>query len=1049
MVSSSEPSERWKSSQVAVAAAPLSGLSVWDSQTCLATALVEELAAFTDEALREAVIVLPTQRLSLWVAASLATRKTAFVPPQQFNLDAFIRTTYAGLTTAAPLPELTDLEAELILAGLIKKHGFRHLRLGHEHEVRQFFAELSDWGLTDSAFANLLNVASENIYLSDQSVDTLRERILELSVLHTVFLEEMHKLGSFTKAQILAQESTALPALLRAQDGSGPPLYIVGFTSLKAQYVPFMQELLQREATRIWVSEPPELTGSLSPLRRIVNDLTHAAQSRIHYRTSTPIQLQDQILTGSSGMDPKIADQPESHQHLAIYQTPTILAEAAFALKLAQDAVRQGLPPSSIAILVSDDTSYGNPLRALTPRLGIGSNMAISTPLAGTTLGTWLAAVFELARSEQTVPELVAYLTHPLTLVGTSLSRATLYQEIAETGAAQGLSTLLASSSLSLQSKAFMASAMRPFEPFFADVKRRKKSFKSWLSHLEPLLTHALAAEDKRQRDLGRAPENSRERDAVLRSAYEGLRTAMDSLCGLAEVLPGGFTKNDFLSLVGPKILSQDCRDVGEPLRGIQVLSIEEARYIPFERVIVLGALEGQFPRALPKDHLVDNYLKMRIGLPGWQFLEAIEDTTYHLLRSRLPHLSLLYPMLQGTTPTVRSRFIEAALVQREACLEVVASDDFLRGLLRPAEILAAEEISTTEPGVLGCYKGEKASLLLATSASALTALIRCPYRFLLEKLKVKPLEFKDADDPQQEGDWLHSVLEAFFTGKVRKKQVSEPLKAEGWAESGDGFRRYALERLRHLTDMLAPEGFKEAPVKLHLELFAWPQFVDHILRIYGTSGLERTSSGEREAPIGAGSEPLLSVGAHRIHLKGSIDAVERLSGLHLITDYKRRGIPPRQQALDGLSPQLTFYALAYALKREECSLEKAVIGYWSILQGTWTAVASGETAKPHARELGLISSRDNTSLEETAAKLMELWRWRLDAIMADGGLFEPDPSVCDHCSYAGVCRKDDPVLGDAIAQKAILAPKLGLRGGGARKENADNEPRDANQGTP
>ena len=79
----------------------------------------------------------------------------------------------------------------------------------------------------------------------------------------------------------------------------------------------------------------------------------------------------------------------------------------------------------------------------------------------------------------------------------------------------------------------------------------------------------------------------------------------------------------------------------------------------------------------------------------------------------------------------------------------------------------------------------------------------------------------------------------------------------------------------------------------------------------------------------------------------------------------------------------------------------------------------------------------------------MELWRWRLDAIMADGGLFEPDPSVCDHCSYAGVCRKDDPVLGDAIAQKAILAPKLGLRGGGARKENADNEPRDANQGTP
>jgi inactivated superfamily I helicase len=233
---------------------------------------------------------------------------------------------------------------------------------------------------------------------------------------------------------------------------------------------------------------------------------------------------------------------------------------------------------------------------------------------------------------------------------------------------------------------------------------------------LEWALARALTAEEKEQTTAeGRERENKQNSEihpalssAVLRSAREALGSVLDSLHAIGPDMAGKFSKNDFLTLISQRFLTPDCRDVGEPLRGIQILSIEEARYIPFEKLIILGAAEGQFPRALPKDHLLDNYFKTRIGLPGWQFLEAIEDTTYHLLKARIDGLTLLYPEKQGTSPVVRSRFIESALVLGEAEFAKESGEDQLYGLLRPWDAAPlSESREETSPGVSvqGLYK--------------------------------------------------------------------------------------------------------------------------------------------------------------------------------------------------------------------------------------------------------------------------------------------------------------------------------------------------------
>jgi RecB family exonuclease len=1024
------------------------GLSVWADDTCLVRALVSELEQMTGDALQKTVVVLPTQRLAIWVTAALAKKRTSFVPPTFFTLESFLRHSFKIFTEGtdkSPAPQLSDLEAELLLAGLIKQHGFRHLRMGHEHEIHQLFAELSDWGLTEQGFVELEKVASENVYLSDKSVDTLKERIAELKILHGIFLSELNRLSAYPKSQILAQECAALPSLIA---GASPPwnaLFLVGFTSLKSHVVPVLRALLAKEGTRVWVNTPPDLAGSRNPLQQIIKDLGSENEGVDTTQVNSGnVALEKQPNLGG------VKD--ETASPIKVVEMPSVLAEVAYALRLAQHAVeREGFPPSRVGILVSDDDTYGPPLRALVPRLGLETNMAISTPLMGTPLGTWIAALLELLRGDQKISHLLAYLAHPYTLGSSSLSRATLYQDIAETGVPTGLGPLLASKALTKATKDYIQESLRPFEDFLLRSKAERQPFVTWMDLLGPALEWALAraltAEEKEQTTAeGRERENKQNSEihpalssAVLRSAREALGSVLDSLHAIGPDMAGKFSKNDFLTLISQRFLTPDCRDVGEPLRGIQILSIEEARYIPFEKLIILGAAEGQFPRALPKDHLLDNYFKTRIGLPGWQFLEAIEDTTYHLLKARIDGLTLLYPEKQGTSPVVRSRFIESALVLGEAEFAKESGEDQLYGLLRPWDAAPlSESREETSPGVSvqGLYKGDRETLLLTASASGLTALIRCPYRFLLEKLGVRALVLKEEDDPQNEGDWLHQVLEAFFTGQVGRQTVAEPLKISGFPNGVEDFRTYALERLNTLTSKLAPENLGDAPVKLHLRVFGWPAFVEHVIKVYGLTQQEKERSaadrGMRETAIGHTRPVTLRVGSHRVRLRGSIDAVDHVGPMHLITDYKRRGTPSRGEALRGLSPQLTFYALAYAQEFEDRPIAQGVIGYWSILNGQWTSITSGTGVQDFARDLSLISSRDKSSLEEAVTQLLGLWQWRLDTLLSPAGLFRPDPSECGHCPYSGVCRRDDPVYSETVVRGSELKVRLDLCNGGA-----------------
>ena len=145
-------------------------------------------------------------------------------------------------------------------------------------------------------------------------------------------------------------------------------------------------------------------------------------------------------------------------------------------------------------------------------------------------------------------------------------------------------------------------------------------------------------------------------------TALETFRTHLES-CIQGASYGIAFNPNEVLPLLRDKLMSLDVRDVGDQLKGVQILSIEEARYVPFQTVFILGCAEGLFPKALPKDNLLDNLLKTRLGLPGWEYMEAIEESTFQLLQARLPSLQTSYPIDLSSEPGVRSHYIERELI--------------------------------------------------------------------------------------------------------------------------------------------------------------------------------------------------------------------------------------------------------------------------------------------------------------------------------------------------------------------------------------------------
>jgi hypothetical protein len=428
-------------------------------------------------------------------------------------------------------------------------------------------------------------------------------------------------------------------------------------------------------------------------------------------------------------------------------------------------------------------------------------------------------------------------------------------------------------------------------------------------------------------------------------------------------------------------------RNIGEPLNHLQILNLSEARFFPFQNVFLLGCMDDYLPQRPPQDTLIDDFTKRSLGLAGWSRVEQMQLQNFELLRARLPGLRMSF----SQTIAGEERYGATVLEQ------LVATGH--TSFVHQARILQTEDVSGRDRLQQMSLASKNYDQFFAQlSASSLQSLLECPFRFALNKLDVRSFDFEDREqDLALEGEWMHEILCAFF----RNNQIAEEPLWPAERISLDQFKVIGLAKISFLTDHFAPKSTATVPVVMHLKHFSWPKFVEHIAQNLPATASQPTAQVRKEFAIRQqGMEPIVNLSGKSVCVSGRIDSIDVESDFALITDYKRNASASRADTAKGFSVQLPFYMEAL---RTHVS-KPLVSGYWSILAGKFIEGSCDDdntncptelsNKKPTSQSLAWKSAQSHTS-------------WRLEQIKETAG-FTPDPSSCDFCEFAGICRKDD-----------------------------------------
>ena len=930
------------------------------SRQCLVQYLRDYYLARDTQDFSGELLILPTQRLATRLLAEIAAVIGAVLPPRIETFESF-----AHSRVTVELQPLSDATIELLILEELKGGQFKFLRPGHQRELRLLYGEMIENDIFPGCFADGKAYLLETIYHSDRHINTLAERLDEIVGLLESLDRNLRQRNFVNKQAYTAAVATTKLKQLSTDLQEYTNVLIAGLSSL----APCWQKLL------LACSEHDQV-------RIVMTDLSAF--------TAMPLaKLQQSLVDHGCAFEP--APQVDSRTSTQAIKVESPLHEVVSAYQIAQGYVAAGVAAGNIGLILSHEPTYAPIFQSYAERLFTADNLAMTRPFASSKIGLCFSKILRFYELPEDLHRLFDWFTDPI---------MTAYLEREYELQPLQLSELTASRRYQTCSELFARAAAEYPQigalrgELMALLPDQRLPMATWSQHLRELLQHF-------------------DMVAFAEERYGTSQTeALDSFfrnMELFESLQGSlYRRAEYLQIIRDQLLTADLRVIGEPLAGMQVLSLSESRYYPFEVLILLGCSEGYFPKALPKDELIDDHLKQQMKFPGWHRLEAMEDQTFQLLCERVPHFYMLRSQTVAGEPTIRSRFLERTLstgASKERYFP--AKLDQLWGL-ESEDALVCGPISHTTPQERSLVSPDTWQQV---SASRLTNLIRCPLKYFLSVNGISKFNFADLDNKQDEGTWLHRVLEALFEQPPPPHPNQDA--AVTWIES----------QLGQLTLSLGPYNINRKAVYFQLQRYSWPAFARYLAKLYEGrwEQFAKTKTEFNLATIRQQSQSFIETGGLLRYERGSIDAVNYLDGLIVVTDYKRKATPSISESSRGLTPQLLFYA--QCLKNFYGANAKIVVGYWSILGGLWQCHGVTESARDEAAALGL-ATRKSPDLDSSITAFNDIWQWRETDLKAVG-CYYADPSECGLCDFEDICRKNDPSLRDQVAAAAKLATYL------------------------
>lgn len=959
---------------------------------CLVERMVNDLATKSPMELQQTLVLLPTRRLQLQVAAYLAARHDgASWLPQMETWDQFLRReSFAFLDHNMVM---VSSAAELILSDLLKDQRLRERGIseGHAHELLHFLQELWRHNKRCIGTTALTEWLERQWHITPEAICEIEARTASIYGVLENFEAVLHKEGYALQEEIdshaLQRWIAEMEANRWAPTTTATRIVIAGLTSLPDGQLALLKQLVHWGRVELWLDTPWLELPQDAPLRKI--------------RTA---------------IDPK--DREES---IALSNVKFLLAnsdpfcEAAAALARAQQAIDSGVPAHRVGILVPDESQYATALATLSEQMGVVRNIPLSRPWASTQAGSWYEMLQKWVSGRDAVT-FASLLLNPLSQsIVFESQNATLQSEDIQ-NFPYYVSQWLRDAPRQLDSKIIFdlsVSRARLPAPLIEIFNHGWRIFQGspefsmegqsqfWHSCFVPAIERLLEGN----------------LEPLERAAWQSLISAAESINLLPKALLAHTRSwSGFINALAKMAQDTSPRETGEPLAHLQIISITEARYVPLDVAIIVGCIEGIFPHKVPRDSLVDNTLKTALDLPGWRQLEALEDSTFGLLISRIPRVELLWSENMGGSPSVRSRWVEKL---HATGLEIERFDSqFLRNLFGESATLTLSAGARTLD--LEGYVSDRETLLTKVSASSLKALMTCPYQFLLRQRGVTTFTPREEEDPILVGSLLHRVIELCIRpdasiekrlppGNEWRRDFCNALDVEHWA----------VKRLRSISQIIIPKSLQSSPEILQITQRSWAQLAKDwgmLFELGWNPALARVEEkfGTKEQPV------FLKLDERTIAVTGAIDVIHYnpTTRSWIVCDYKTGNPPPTTGIRQGLEPQLVLYTMCLQAMDDEFKPERGVISYRSLKTGEFHTVSIGQDlVTTWAGPFGNCK----LDLAELVTAFTAQWLQRIKQVESQER-FYAESSHCGYCDFADVCRKDDPSYRDRIRLQESLS---------------------------
>ncbi|TVM19912.1 PD-(D/E)XK nuclease family protein [Oceanidesulfovibrio indonesiensis] len=236
------------------------------------------------------------------------------------------------------------------------------------------------------------------------------------------------------------------------------------------------------------------------------------------------------------------------------------------------------------------------------------------------------------------------------------------------------------------------------------------------------------------------------------------------------------FSQNLLFTILRQTLAAERAPFEAEPLTGLQVLGVLEARCLQFETVYVLDVTEDRLPGSSAVDPLFPDSLRRLAGLPTG--LDKDLTTAHHffrLVRGARKAVLLYQAGVSGGAdekkPT-RSRFAEELLWEREQQDGAIAEPGAgpLKSVSFPVAPIPSSPVAIERTPAIDAAM--RAILDKPVSPTHLDAYLACPARFLYEHVAgLREVdEVAEDGDPAALGSLVHGVLRDYLAPLVGER---------------------------------------------------------------------------------------------------------------------------------------------------------------------------------------------------------------------------------------------------------------------------------------